>query len=47
MDEAFNVLRVLEKSAYDYIKQKTLEKTGESEYDDALLFDLFIKACGK
>ena len=44
MEEAFNVLRVLEKSTYEFIKQKTLEKTGESEYSDELLFRLFKDA---
>ena len=43
MEEAFNVLRVLEKSVYEYIKIKTLEKTGEKEYSDELLFELFKK----
>ena len=41
MEEAFNVLRLLEKSVYEYIKQKTLEKTGEKEYSDELLFKVF------
>ena len=41
MEEAFNVLRVLEKSVYEFIKTRTLEKTGEKEYSDELLFKLF------
>ena len=41
MEEAFNVLRVLEKSVYEFIKRKTLEKTGEKEYSDELLFKVF------
>lgn len=41
MEEAFNVLRLLEKSVYDFIKIKTLEKTGEKEYSDELLFRVF------
>ena len=44
MDEAFNVLRVLEKNVYAYIRKKALEKTGAAEYSDELLFDLFIKS---
>lgn len=44
MEEAFNVLRVLEKSVYAFIQQKTLEKTGEKEYSDELLFRTFIAA---
>ena len=44
MEEAFNVLRVLEKNVYAYIQTKTLEKTGAAEYSDKLLFDLFIKS---
>ena len=44
MEDAFNVLRILEKSVYDFIKQKTLEKTGATEYSDELLFDVFKKA---
>ena len=43
MDEAFNVLRVLEKNAYAFIRQKTLEQTGETEYSDELLFRLFVR----
>lgn len=43
MEDAFNVLRVLEKSVYEFIKIKTLEKTGEKEYSDELLFREFIK----
>ena len=41
MEEAFNVLRLLEKSVYDFIKMRTLEKTGEKEYSDELLFRVF------
>ena len=43
MEEAFDVLRLLEKSVYDYIQRKTLEKTGKTEYSDELLFELFKK----
>ena len=43
MEEAFDVLRLLEKSVYEYIQQKTLEKTGEKVYSDELLFKLFVK----
>lgn len=44
MEEAFNVLRVLEKSVYEFIRQRTLERTGETEYSDELLFEVFKKA---
>lgn len=43
MEEAFTVLRVLEKNVYAFIQKKTLEKTGKTAYSDALLFDLFIR----
>lgn len=43
MEEAFTVLRVLEKNVYAFIQKKTLEKTGKTTYSDALLFDLFIR----
>ena len=41
MEEAFNVLRLLEKSVYDFIQMRTLKKTGEKEYSDELLFRVF------
>ena len=41
MEEAFNVLRLLEKSVYEFIKQKTMEATGEKDYSDELLFKVF------
>ena len=45
MEDALNVLRVLEKNVYEYIKMQTLEKTGAKEYSDELLFKVFtIKA---
>ena len=47
MEEALNVLRLLEKNVYEFMKMKTLEATGESEYSDALLFDLFKKSMQK
>ncbi len=47
MDEAFNVLRVLERNVYAYIQSKTLEKTGKAAYSDELLFDLFVRTCAK
>ena len=43
MEEAFNVLRLLERSVYDYIQKKTLEITGEAEYSDELLFRVFVQ----
>lgn len=46
MDEAFNVLRVLERNVYTFIQKKTLEKTGGAAYDDEMLFDLFVKSKG-
>ncbi|MCR4660711.1 MAG: class II aldolase/adducin family protein, partial [Clostridia bacterium] len=43
MEEAFDVLRLLEKSVYEFIQQKTLEKVGAKEYSDEVLFQYFIK----
>ncbi len=43
MEDAFNVLRLLEKSVYEYIRMQTLEKTGAKEYSDELLFRVFKK----
>ena len=43
MEDAFNVLRVLEKNVYEFIKKRTLEKTGAKEYSDELLFKVFTK----
>ena len=41
MEEAFNVIRLLEESVYEFIKIKTLEVTNEKEYSDELLFNIF------
>ena len=41
MDEAFNVLRLLEKSVKTFIETETLKKTGAAEYSDELLFALY------
>lgn len=41
MEEAFNVLRLLEQSVYDFIKRRTLDLTGETTYSDQLLFRVF------
>lgn len=42
MEEAFSVLRLLETSVYEWIKRRTLEKTGAVDYSDELLFRLFV-----
>lgn len=47
MDEAFHVLRVLEDSVYAFIRQRTLEITGETAYSDDLLFDVFVQKNGR
>ena len=43
MDEAFDIIRVMEKSCYEYIQQCTLKATGKTEYSDDLLFDYFVE----
>ena len=43
MEDAFNVLRLLEKSVYEYIQMQTLEKTDAKAYSDELLFKVFAK----
>ncbi len=43
MEEAFEVLRIVEKCSYEYIKQMTLKATGATEYTDDLLFEYFVK----
>lgn len=47
MDEAFEILRIMEKSSYEYIKQMTLKATGAKEYSDELLFDYFVSKYSK
>lgn len=47
MDEAFEIIRIMEKSSYDYIKEQTLKATGQSTYSDELLFDYFVSKYGK
>ena len=47
MDEAFEIIRVMEKSCREYIKQCTLKITGQLEYSDELLFDYFVSKYGK
>lgn len=47
MEEAFNVLRVLERSVYEFIKQRTLQITGQNDYSDELLFKVFKDKYGK
>lgn len=42
MDEAFDIIRIMEKSCYQYIQECTLKATGQSEYSDELLFDYFV-----
>lgn len=43
MEEAFNVLRTLEKNVYAFLQKRTLEITGESVYSDELLFRVFTE----
>ena len=42
MDEAFEIIRVMEKSCYQYIQECTLKATGQQTYSDELLFDYFV-----
>lgn len=44
MDEAFEVIHLLEKSCREYIEMKVCEITGEKEYREELLNELFIKS---
>lgn len=43
MDEAFEIIRIMEKSCYEYIQQCTLKATGKEVYSDELLFDYFVE----
>lgn len=43
MDEAFEIMRIMEQSSYQYIQEMTLKLTGEKTYSDQLLFDYFVK----
>ncbi|MDE6606081.1 MAG: class II aldolase/adducin family protein [Clostridia bacterium] len=43
MDEAFEIIRIMEKSCYEYIQQCTLKATGQEVYSDDLLFDYFVE----
>ncbi len=43
MDEAFEIIRIMEKSCYEYIQQCTLKATGKEVYSDDLLFDYFVE----
>lgn len=47
MDEAFEIIRIMEKSCKEYIKQCTLKMTGQLEYSDELLFDYFVSKYGR
>ena len=47
MDEAFEIIRVMEKSCKEYIRQCTLKITGQLEYSDELLFDYFVSKYGR
>ena len=47
MDEAFEIIRIMEKSSYEYIKQMTLKATGQKTYSDELLFDYFVSKFSK
>lgn len=42
MNEAFEIIRIMEKSCYQYIQECTLKATGAQEYSDELLFDYFV-----
>lgn len=42
MDEAFEIIRIMEKSSYQYIQECTLKATGQQTYSDELLFDYFV-----
>ena len=46
MDEAFEIIRIMERSCKQYIEQKTLEATGQKTYSDELLFDYFKSKYG-
>lgn len=43
MDEAFEIIRIMEKSCYEYIQQCTLKASGKEVYSDDLLFDYFVE----
>ncbi len=43
MDEAFEIIRIMEKCSYEYVQQLTLKLTGQTTYSDELLFDYFLK----
>ncbi len=43
MDEAFEIIRIMEKSCYEYIQQCTLKATGKEVYSDDLLFNYFVE----
>ena len=47
MEEAFEIIRCLERVCKRYIEQLTVKAAGAKEYSDELLFDYFIKKCGK
>lgn len=42
MDEALEIIRVMERSCYQYIQECTLKATGQQTYSDELLFDYFV-----
>lgn len=43
MDEAFEIMRCMEKLCKRYIEQMTLKVTKAKEYSDKLLFDYFVR----
>ena len=47
MEEAFEIIRCLERVCKRYIEQLTVKATGAKEYSDELLFEYFIEKCGK
>lgn len=47
MDEAFEIIRVMERSCKQYIEECTLKVTGQTTYSDELLFDYFASKHAK
>lgn len=44
MDEAFEIMRIVEKSSKDFLAELTLKLTGQQTYSDELLFDYFVNS---
>lgn len=47
MDEAFEIMRAMERCCKNYIEEMTLKATGQSVYSDELLFDYFVSRMSK